>query len=223
MQKEYYKYKLYPLQDKVLDIIGDCQSPFYLTGGTALSRFYLHHRFSDDLDLFVNSIDDFISNVDKIRAAIQKNISVRTAIMDTDFARIYAISEGVELKVEFINDVAFHYGEFMYYGNIRIDHPINILSNKVTALSRNAAKDYADILFLSFSFSFNWIDIFDLAKQKDAWVNEISLADMLFQFDVSKLDGIGWIDKFDLKQYSTCFQTIAKDILKGADNSLYKS
>ena len=25
--------------------------PFYLTGGTAVSRGYLHHRYSDDLDL----------------------------------------------------------------------------------------------------------------------------------------------------------------------------
>ena len=25
---------------------------FYLTGGTALSEFYLHHRLSEDLDLF---------------------------------------------------------------------------------------------------------------------------------------------------------------------------
>jgi predicted nucleotidyltransferase component of viral defense system len=25
---------------------------FYLTGGTALAAFYLHHRVSDDLDLF---------------------------------------------------------------------------------------------------------------------------------------------------------------------------
>ncbi|MCD4795127.1 MAG: nucleotidyl transferase AbiEii/AbiGii toxin family protein [Bacteroidales bacterium] len=28
--------------------------PFYLTGGTALVRFYLNHRYSEDLDFFVN-------------------------------------------------------------------------------------------------------------------------------------------------------------------------
>jgi hypothetical protein len=33
--------------------------PFYLTGGTALSRHYFNHRFSDDLDLFVNNDANF--------------------------------------------------------------------------------------------------------------------------------------------------------------------
>jgi predicted nucleotidyltransferase component of viral defense system len=32
---------------------------FYLTGGTALSRAYLNHRYSDDLDFFVNAVNDF--------------------------------------------------------------------------------------------------------------------------------------------------------------------
>ena len=30
-------------------------SVFYLTGGTALSAFYLHHRLSEDLDFFTES------------------------------------------------------------------------------------------------------------------------------------------------------------------------
>lgn len=43
---------------------------FYLTGGTALSQFYLSHRYSEDIDLFsekkeVNHslIDSFLKNV----------------------------------------------------------------------------------------------------------------------------------------------------------------
>lgn len=51
----YYTEKLYPLQDGVMKIVKDLQLPFYLTGGTALSRFYYHHRYSDDLDYFVNN------------------------------------------------------------------------------------------------------------------------------------------------------------------------
>lgn len=46
----FYTNILYPLQDKVLKIIERANSPFYLTGGTALSRFYYPIRFSDDLD-----------------------------------------------------------------------------------------------------------------------------------------------------------------------------
>ena len=45
--------QLYALQDKVLKIIFTEETPFYLTGGTALHRFYCEHRYSDDLDLFM--------------------------------------------------------------------------------------------------------------------------------------------------------------------------
>jgi len=42
-------------QQKLLQLIGKdkiiCDN-FYLTGGMALAEFYLHHRFSEDLDFF---------------------------------------------------------------------------------------------------------------------------------------------------------------------------
>src|SRR3990172_6244146 len=50
----FYLTRLYPMQDRVLAQLASVETGFYLTGGTAASRAYLHHRFSDDLDLFVN-------------------------------------------------------------------------------------------------------------------------------------------------------------------------
>ncbi|MGD2089262.1 MAG: nucleotidyl transferase AbiEii/AbiGii toxin family protein [Candidatus Aminicenantes bacterium] len=49
--KQYYK-ELYVIQDAVFKIVEAYD--FYLTGGTALSRFYLNHRYWDDLDFFVH-------------------------------------------------------------------------------------------------------------------------------------------------------------------------
>jgi hypothetical protein len=37
----------------VLALLRQIETGFYLTGGTAASRGYLNHRFSDDLALFV--------------------------------------------------------------------------------------------------------------------------------------------------------------------------
>lgn len=45
----YYQEKLYPLQNRALNRKNNAPPAFYLTGGTALSRFYLHHRYSEDL------------------------------------------------------------------------------------------------------------------------------------------------------------------------------
>jgi predicted nucleotidyltransferase component of viral defense system len=50
MHDDYYGNILYPLQYKVLEIVAELPVDFYLTGGTALSRAYLNHRYSDDLD-----------------------------------------------------------------------------------------------------------------------------------------------------------------------------
>lgn len=68
--KEYYFNNLYPLQDTVLNVIAGCTADFYLTGGTALSRFYLHHRFSDDLDFFLNNVSNFRDQVDVVFSAL---------------------------------------------------------------------------------------------------------------------------------------------------------
>jgi hypothetical protein len=55
----FYRDKLYPFQDGVMHTVKGVGTPFYLTGGTALSRFYFGHRYSDDLDYFVNSDPGF--------------------------------------------------------------------------------------------------------------------------------------------------------------------
>ena len=57
--KKYYRESLYPFQDGILEIVKRIGVPFYLTGGTALSRHYTPVRYSDDLDLFVNRDPEF--------------------------------------------------------------------------------------------------------------------------------------------------------------------
>ena len=38
---------------------------FYLTGGTAISRGYFNHRYSDDLDFFMNANNNFLNELKK--------------------------------------------------------------------------------------------------------------------------------------------------------------
>lgn len=52
--------------DKILELVGKADTAFYLTGGTALGRFYLNHRYSDDLDFFVNKNTEFRADVQKV-------------------------------------------------------------------------------------------------------------------------------------------------------------
>ena len=69
---EYYR-KLFLLQDRVLEIIDHLDINFYLTGGTALSRFHLNHRYSDDLD-FVSHKDPYFGDyIEKITSSLKEN------------------------------------------------------------------------------------------------------------------------------------------------------
>jgi hypothetical protein len=63
---QFYEENLYPLQDGVMNTISRCGTRFFLTGGTALSRAYYHHRYSDDLDFFVNADAEYAAQMDLI-------------------------------------------------------------------------------------------------------------------------------------------------------------
>jgi predicted nucleotidyltransferase component of viral defense system len=66
----FYFKRLYPFQDQVLQVLSQVDTGFYLTGGTALSRGYLNHRFSDDLDPFVNDNEFFTLWADRAIQAL---------------------------------------------------------------------------------------------------------------------------------------------------------
>lgn len=51
-ERAHYEHGLYPLQDRILAVAATYGDALVLTGGTALARLYLHHRYSDDLDFF---------------------------------------------------------------------------------------------------------------------------------------------------------------------------
>jgi hypothetical protein len=103
-----------------------------------------------------------------------------------------------------------------------IDTWQNILTNKITALQRLAGKDYVDALFISLQFSFNWEEIINHAKQKDAWINEIYVSEFLFNFDPGKLNEVKFPSSFNTSVIQQeYFKTLARESLHGFDNSLF--
>ncbi len=224
MQDPYYFNRLYPLQDKALKIIDELASGFYLTGGTVLCRHYLHHRYSDDLDFFMNAQSDFHKHVDEIMAALNNNFnqSFSTSLKEDTFVRLFISEKDVLLKIDFINDVSFHSGELIVSSLFsKTDSIQNILSNKISALTRDESKDFADLLFISRSFSFNWEQAISEAKQKDTWVNELDISKRLHEFLVLRFQGLKWIENIDLKKCEQQLKQMAVDVLNGTDNSIY--
>lgn len=224
MLPEYYIQALYPLQDKVLKILGNINVDFYLTGGTALSRNYLHHRFSDDLDFFVNRVSNFNQQVQHCIDTLKIEFSdkVEIAITGESFARIFINQQEVSLKIEFINDVAFRVKQPIHTPLfIRTDIIENILSNKICALSRDEPKDIADIWVICMNYAFDWGKIIEYAKNKDTWVDESEVLIIIEKFDLNRLNEVRWINTFNLSEIENKMSIIIQDILMGSQNSLY--
>jgi hypothetical protein len=196
---------------------------FYLTGGTALGRFYLNHRFSEDLDFFLNKSDTFRPLIKNIEKVLISNFSVlkNQSIVHDDFARYYIEDEDSALKIEFVNDIAYRSGVPNKYQYGFIDTPLNILTNKLTAVvSRDEPKDVFDICVLSQNYRFNWVEVFSEAKNK-AIINEIDVEQRIKSFPVLLFQKADWhILPVDIDLLGRAIITIANDFLLGSDNSL---
>lgn len=77
---------------------------FYLTGGTALSEFYLQHRYSDDLDFFTRKDeplqDDFQAFTEQIKSL---GFVLLDQTVATDYAKLVVSEENgkdQKLKIE---------------------------------------------------------------------------------------------------------------------------
>ena len=71
-QSEFYEKNLYPLQDGVLNVLNQSDTNFFLTGGTALSRAYYNHRYSDDLDFFITQSRDYDDELNAILSLLRE-------------------------------------------------------------------------------------------------------------------------------------------------------
>lgn len=80
MDKSFYFDVLYPFQDDIIQVIHALETGFYLTGGTASSRAYLQHRFSDDLDFFVNDASQFTLWCERVIQALQQSARWRCQV-----------------------------------------------------------------------------------------------------------------------------------------------
>jgi hypothetical protein len=121
---------------------------FYLSGGTALSSWYLHHRESYDLDFF--SLIPF--NYDRITRWIihnKENIGYKEVRFDEDYGFLmvyfrYSILES--LKIDFHHYTKTRLDETIHWNGLKIDSLLDIAVNKVkTITTLPRTRDYVDL------------------------------------------------------------------------------
>lgn len=193
-----YAELLYPLQDRVLHLLAAEDTGFYLTGGTAASRGYLGHRYSDDLDLFVNDRPEYGLWVDRVIQALATSDlgTLEVTARHDRFTNLNLVTAAAALKIELINDVPAHIGEVRTHPVLgRLDSPENILANKVTALlGRNEPKDLADVWGFCSRLNLSLEQAITDAHSKAAGIFHADLARVLLSGSVEDWESIRWIE-----------------------------
>lgn len=171
---------LTPLQIEVLKIFGVLEEAdyFYLSGGTALSAFYLRHRLSEDLDFFTNEEELVGIMGDRLKLNLEgKQFAIETKRKFKSFYEMVVTREfeGVKIHLGHESPFRFETPQRKEYG-VKIDTLIDIATNKLLTLwGRFEPRDFVDIYFLV-KEKYSLEELIKKAKEKDRGLEEYFLA-----------------------------------------------
>src|SRR3990167_9977658 len=150
---------------------------YYFGGGTALSVFYLQHRYSEDLDFFVkkefnqNLIIKFLNQFVK-----KNNISLKMTKKET-VLWFELEKDKQKLKVDFLDFPYKRIEKGLIYKGVEIDSERDIGANKILTINlENNPKDYVDLYFLLKKFTI-WDFIYAVEAKFRIQLDLISLGE----------------------------------------------
>jgi len=162
-------------QDNVLDFLAAKIDDFYLSGGTALSKFYFRHRISDDLDFFTKKFNRqrIVNLVGNLQGGLKTKIRLlaeQTKMKEKVKMMIYILDFGKQnmLKIDFVEDYVNLIFPFKNINGIHVLSLEDIFLRKTYTLTevgeatdsigrkiatgREEAKDFYDVYYLSHTF-----------------------------------------------------------------------
>jgi len=216
------------VQKEILSQFGDIadSKEFYLTGGTALSLFYLRHRKSNDLDFFTNNPELIIPFSYNLEDGLKKRgyytqrqrgfHSFVEIIVDKDKeSTVIHLAQDAPYRLEAVK-------QFPAYPNINVDSLSDIASNKLLALfGRATLRDFIDVYFLIKKKHFNTEELISSAKKKDPGFDLYWLGVALERINTSKDDSAEMLlllERLDFNDMVIFFnqwrEKIARELIK---------
>ncbi len=129
------------------------RSSFFLTGGTALAAYFLHHRLSEDLDLFTQTPRAVPLAVAALPdAAAAAGFGVEVVRGFPTFAELRVTGHGETLKIDLAEDAPFRLSATRPGAaeGLALDSLEDISANKLSALfDRATPKDFVDVFLLA--------------------------------------------------------------------------
>lgn len=186
---------------------------FYFTGGTALSAFYLRHRYSEDLDFF--SEKEFA--YEEVLSALKLWAGTFNFIFKAEPKEVVKIfflnfKNGVNLKVDFGYYPYKRIEKGRVYEGIAIDSLLDIAINKISTVNqRSSVKDFVDLYYLLKKFTI-W-DLIEGARIKfnmelDPWLLVADLEYVVENFQVLPK----MIKQLTLEELKDFFRNKAKEL-----------
>lgn len=185
---------------------------FYLTGGTALAAYYLHHRISDDLDFFSAAEVDA-----RAVHGLANRLAETLHASGTRYSRVHDRHQffftigGSETKVEFTRYPFQQIEQSRTFDGIPVDSEFDIAVNKLaTILDRFDPKDFVDLYFLLKKFS--------LAQLRDGVEKKFALSiDALFLgselLKARRIEALPRMVKpLDIETLKAFFASLARDL-----------
>lgn len=181
-------------QKKILYTFGQSSISkiFYLTGGTALSAFYLQHRYSEDFDFFTNeknSIASLRSIIIDVLTSASKEVKIIRSF-ETFLESHLVMHDGEIIKIDFAFDSPFRLQPTIFNNEfgIYVDNILDIGCNKISALfDRADVKDFVDLYFL-LKEKFMFSELWNKANQKHDGLDEYWFCQALTRIlDISQL------------------------------------
>lgn len=188
---------------------------FYFTGGTPLAAFYLHHRLSEDIDLF----SEKEVNIPVIRSFIGK-VQKKYKLLTVDYRQFLGLhSFQLFFPRKQILKIDFNYYPFpriekgTNYKNILVDSILDIAVNKVhTITMKPRARDFIDIYFILREKEYSFHDLLMKAKAKFDWhIDPLQLGSRLLAA-ADTTDYPRMIKEIDHRQWKNFFMEEAEKL-----------
>lgn len=208
-----------PEQDRFLEFAGKSKylrENFYFTGGTPLAAFYLQHRLSEDIDLFIEEKEVPLRFVTSFIKRVEKELNIQkfdyTNFLGLHSFQLYFSKTNI-LKVDFNYYPFPRIEKGMKYKNIEVDSILDIAVNKVhTIAMKPRARDFIDIYFIIKARGYAFRDLLRKAKAKFDWhIDPLQLGSRLLMAREVK-DYPRMIKKINHKEWEDFFIKEAKKL-----------
>lgn len=189
---------------------------FFLTGGTALSAFYLQHRISEDMDFFTEEegqIPRVLPVLQEIVSELDASLEIKRSFRS--YLEAFITKEKQIIRCDFAMDSPYRLEKKIFrqdYG-IYVDNVLDISCNKLSALyDRGDPKDFVDIYFID-------REVIPFEKLvKEAKKKHVGLDNYWLAISLAKIEEIGILPRMlkpvTLNELKSFFQDKARKLME---------